>query len=155
MSSLVKGVAVIFGFKGGVNFVVGAAAALRNLFNESGEFSHDFQVDRVQDEDNEYRSLIGSGELFKAKLLFTPRAVAGTNTLANAAASLTPPDMLSTVILGAAAGTGAVDFKLSLANASTWVYVGGWRVAFKKNGVATYELEIERSANNDLSAAVT
>jgi hypothetical protein len=154
MGSAIKGVAVIFGFRGSVNYVVGAVAGLRNLFNESGDFSSDFQTDRVQDEDNDYRTLIGSGELYKAKLMFTPRG-GNANTLTEAAAALNPPDKLSTVILGAAAGGGAVNFRLSLANSSQWVYVGGWRVAFKKNGVATYELDIERSPIYNLSAPVT
>lgn len=141
MASKQTGVAVIFGFPGGVAFT-GAGT----FFNESGEFSHQVQLDEIRDEDNEVRTFIHSGELYEGRLLFTPRAAAGTNTLANAATSLAPPAKGAQVTLS--------SFKLAIANAADWVYVGGWRVAFRKNGVATYELFIKKSPNNDLSAAV-
>jgi hypothetical protein len=157
MASAVSGIAVIFGFKGSIDYKVATVAGLRNLFNQTGEFSDEFTNDMVEDEDNDVRSLIGSRRIYKARLSVIPRAAVGTNTLANAALSLTPPDMLSPVILGAAAGGGAnVDFKLALANSSQWVYVGGWKLALKYNGVASFDLDIMRSgAGYDLSAAVS
>lgn len=144
------GVAVIFGFPGGVSWT-----GIGTLFNESGDFEHNYQLDQVADEDNEVRTLIHSGETYDATLQFTPRAASGSNTITSAAASLAPPAKGATVTLGAAVGGGAVDFKLAIANSTQWVYVGGWRVAFRKNGVATYELKIKRSPNYDLSAAVS
>lgn len=152
MASKQTGVAVIYGFPGGVSWTgIGTAA----FFNESGDFEAPITVDEVRDEDNELRTLIHSGETIDGTLQFTPRAPTGTNTKAAAANSLPPPAPGSKVTLGAAVGGGAVDFALGIANAADWVYVGGWRVAFRKNGVATYELKIRRSRNNDISAAVT
>ena len=139
------GVAVVFGFPGAV-----AWAGIGTLFNESGDFEHAYKLDQVEDEDNEVRTLIHSGETYEATLQFTPRAAVGANTVANAALSLAPPAKGSTVTLG-----GSPNFALAIANSSQWVYVGGWRVSFRKAGVASYELKIKRSPNYDLSAAVT
>jgi hypothetical protein len=150
MASKITGIAVVFGFPGGVAW----AGAIKNLSNEGGDFEHNVQVDEVRDADNELMSLAHSGETYDATLQFTPRAASGTNTLASAAASLAPPEKGAAVTLGQAAGAGAVDFKLAVANSSQWVYVGGWKTAFKKNGVATYELKIKRNPNADISTAV-
>lgn len=150
MASKITGIAVIFGFPGGVSW-----AGIGTLFNEAGTFDHNVIIDEVRDEDNELRSLAHSGETYDATLQFTPRAAAGTNTIANAAASLAPPAKGAAVTLGQAASAGAVDFKLAIANSSQWVYVGGWQVAFRKNGIATYELKIKRNPNYDVSAAVS
>lgn len=149
MASKITGIAVIFGFPGGVSW-----SGIGTLFNEGGTFEHNVIVDEVRDEDNELRSLAHSGETYDATLQFTPRA-GSTNTIANAATSLAPPAKGAAVTLGAAAGAGAVDFKLAIANSAQWVYVGGWRTVFRKNGIATYELKIKRNPNYDVSAAIS
>ncbi len=150
MASKITGIAVIFGFAGGVSWT-----GIGTLVNEGGEFEHNVQVDEVTDEDNEIISLAHSRESYDATLQFTPRAAAGTNTIANAATSLAPPAKGAVVTLGAEAGGGAVNFKLAIANSNQWVYVGGWKTVFKKNGIATYELKIKRNPNKDLSTAVS
>jgi hypothetical protein len=150
MASKITGIAVIFGFAGGVSW-----SGIGTLFNEGGTFEHNVIVDEVRDEDNELRSLAHSGETYDATLQFTPRAATGTNTVTNAATSLAPPAKGAAVTLGAAAVQGAVDFKLAIANSAQWVYVGGWRTVFRKNGIATYELKIKRNPNYDVSATVS
>lgn len=136
--------AVIFGLAGSIS-----ASGIGSFFQESGDFTHDFKVDEVHDGDNEVKSLIASGGMYTGNLLFTPRANANANNIANAAASLEPPAKLAAVTLS--------GFKLASANHGRWVYTGGWKVAFKKDGVATYALKIQCSedANVNLAAAVS
>ncbi len=133
---------MIFGFAGGVAFT-GAGTFIK----QSGEITHQYQLDEIVDDDNEIVTLIHSKEKYEFTFLFTPRAATGTNTLANAAASLEPPAKGAAVTLS--------TFKLASANAADWVYCGDWKLAFDQKGIATYSLKIMRSPNNNLSTAVT
>lgn len=142
MASKQTGVAVVFGFPGNVAFTGSGT-----FFQESGSFEQDIKIDEVRDEDNELRTLIHSGETIEGNLMFTPRAAAGTNTLANAKLSLAPPAKGAQVTL--------TLFALAALNAADWVYVGGWKIDSKKDGVTTYAMKIKRSPNNDISVAVS
>lgn len=144
MASKYTGVAVIFGFPGTVAFT-GSGTFIK----ESGDLEHDVQIDEITDDDNELVTLLHSKESYIFTLLFTPRAASGSSTSrASAKASLAPPAKGAQVTLsGFDSGT--------LVNTSDWVYVGGWKLAFKKNGVASYSLKIRRSPNNDISAQPT
>jgi hypothetical protein len=140
MASNQTGRATIFGFPGSVSWT-----GIGTLYKESGDFSSEFKVDRLMDEDNEPQGLIASGEMYKATLQFTP--VSNGSTLAGARLSLEPPAKLARVTL--------TGFDWSGANSAQWVYTGGWKIAFKKDGIATYSLNIERSPLRDLSTPVS
>jgi len=150
MASKYTGVAVIFGFPGSVSFT-GAGTFIK----ESGDFEQDIQVDEITDDDNELVTLTHSKESFIGTLLFTPRAATGvaSTSLASAKLSLAPPAPGSQVTLSGFSEP-AVPGARKI-NASDWVFVGGWKLAFKKNGVATYAMKIRRSPNNDISAQPT
>jgi hypothetical protein len=141
-TAALTGRATIFGFIGDVSF-----SGIGTLFKESGEFEDDFVLDEVTDDLNDPTTLIGSKRVYNAKLMFTPMAASGgsggTNTLASAASSLAAPAMLAPVTL--------TNFKWCTANSANWVYVGGWKIAFKKNGVATYEMNIRMGVANNLA----
>lgn len=125
------GIAVVYGFNGTVT-----ASGIGSFFNESGDVSVDIKIDEIRNETNDLVGLIHSGETYDATLMFTPK---GT-TLALAKAALAPPAMGSTVALSA--------FQDSTPNVinGNWAYVGGWKIAFKKDGIATYELKLKRGA---------
>jgi hypothetical protein len=142
MASNQTGRATIWGFAGGVSWT-----GIGTLYKESGEFESEFKLDELRDDDNEPQGFIASGELYIARLVFTPVAASGTNTLANAALSLEPPAKLARVTL--------TSFAWAAANSATWVYAGGWKLAFKKDGLASYELMIKNSPLRDLSAPVS
>lgn len=157
MASKQTGIAVVYGCPGTI-VVTGTALV---LFNESASFESNFKVDEVRDEDNELRTLIHSGEVYDATLMFTPRAASGTNTLANAISSLLPPGKGSIVTLslmsrGATEGVGT-GHPMTTAFIATndWVYVGGWKIGHKKDGGTTYEFKIKRNPNFNIGAAVT
>lgn len=143
MAAKLSGRATIFGFAGTVAWTGIATFNTGGYMNESGEFSDDFKLDEVTDEFGDTVTLIGSNRKFKASINFTPVSDTGTNTLADAATSLEPPAMLSPVTFAAAKWATAITLK--------WVYVGNWKLAFKKDGVATYSLDILAHATNDLS----
>ncbi|HWN09769.1 MAG TPA: hypothetical protein VNO50_10960 [Pyrinomonadaceae bacterium] len=148
MPSSQSGIATIFGFPGySVNATDWTWTGIGTLFPQNFEFRDDFKLDILSDQDNEPQTVIASGQLYIAKLNFTPRAAAGTNTIANAKLSLAPPTPIARVTLA--------NFMWAGANSATWFYAGGWRIAFTKDGIATYELEIRKSPNRDLTAAVT
>jgi hypothetical protein len=145
MGSKYTGVAVIQNFAGNVSFV-GAGTFIK----DSGDLEQDIQVDELTDDDNELVSLLHSKESFIFTFLFTPRASIGglSNSLASAKASLAPPTIGAQVTLTSfPAPSGGGDF----INRADWVYVGGFKLAFRKNGVATYAMKIRRSPNNDIS----
>jgi hypothetical protein len=140
MASNQTGRATIFGFAGTISW-----SGIGTLYKESGDFASEFKLDRLMDEDNEPQGFIGSGEMYKAGLLFTP--VSSGSTIAAAKLSLEPPAKLARVTL--------TSFAWATANSATWVYVGGWKIAFKKDGLATYALNIEKSPLRDLSTPVS
>lgn len=143
MPSLQTGIAVVFGFKG---TVAGAGlTGVASFLNESGDVSSDIKVDEIRNEDNDLVGLIHSGEVFDASLTFTPYGTAGAGVNA-LTALLKSPTIGGAVVL--------TNFRSVELNKADWVYVGGWKVAFKKDGVATYELKIKRAANN-ISTAVS
>ena len=146
MASKLTGVAVIFGFRGDIDF-----SGVGTFIKESGDFEHDVQIDELTDDDNELVTLAHSKESITGTLLFTPRsAKSGTagiqQSLASAKASLARPDKGAAVALS--------NFDLAELNTLAWVYVGGWKLAFTKKGMATYSLKIRSSPNNDLSLGV-
>src|SRR6185436_18813817 len=97
MAAKLSGRATIFGFVGVVAWTGIATFNAGGYLNDSGEFSDDFKLDEVMDEFGDTVTLIGSNRKFKASINFTPVADTGTNTLADAATSLEPPEMLSPV----------------------------------------------------------
>ena len=143
MAAKLSGRATIFGFVGVVAWTGIASFNTGGYLNDSGEFSDDFKLDEVMDEFGDTVTLIGSNRKFKASINFTPVADAATNTLADAATSLEPPEMLSAVTFTGAKWASAATLK--------WVYVGNWKLAFKKDGVATYSLDVLAHRTNDLS----
>jgi hypothetical protein len=143
MAAKLSGRATIFGFAGTASWTGVVSFNTGGYLNDSGEFSDDFKLDEVMDEFGDTVTLIGSNRKFKASINFTPVADSGTNTIADAALSLDAPAMLSAVTLA--------SFKWASANTLKWVYVGNWKIAFKKDGVATYSLDILAHATNDLS----
>lgn len=141
MPSVQTGKAVIFGFKGTVSGAgVGGAAS---FLNESGDISNDVKIDEIRNEDNELVGLIHSGQVFDASLTFTPAG----GSISGVTANMTAPTLGGKVTLS--------GFQAVAMNQTDWVYVGGWKMAFKKDGIATYELKIKRSANFDISAVIS
>ena len=140
------GKATVFGFPG---FTGGDISwtGIGTLFPQNFDFNDEFELTELRDQDNEVQTYIASGRIYMAKLNFAPVAASGTNTLDNAKLSLPPPAMLARVTLA--------NFPWAAANTATWVYTGGWRLAFTKNGVATYEMEIRMSPDRDLSVPIT
>jgi hypothetical protein len=140
MSAVLTGRATIFNFAGNVAFT-GAGTFVK----ENGEVMDEFDLKEFTDENDDPMTLVASKQKKRFKFQFTPIAAAGaSNTLANAALSLEPPAMLAAVTL--------TLFKIASMNTATWVYSGGWKLAFKKGDLATYDLEIIRGEANDLSA---
>lgn len=147
MGSKYTGVAVIFGFPGDVAFT-GAGTFIK----ESGDLEHDVQVDELTDDDNELVSLLHSKESYIFTLLFTLRAAKTSaetaKSRASAVASMAGPVKGAQVTLASFdAPAGGGDF----INKADWVYVGGWKLQPKKNGLMQATLKIRRSPNNDIS----
>jgi hypothetical protein len=140
----ITGRATIFGFIGDHSWT-----GIGTLFNESAEISDEFTLTQLKDGDSVTQGLIASDPNRKMRLQFTPVSSSGTNTLANAALSLPAPAPLSRVTL--------TNYKDTTLNHARWVYTGGWKVGLKKDGLATYELEImcSKDSNIDLSAPVS
>lgn len=145
MASSQTGRATVFGFNDGTVAYTGYGALLK----DSGDFSHEFKLDELMDGDNQIVSLVASHGVYKATLTFSPVATTGTNTLANAKLSLEPPAKLARVTLASMAWAGG--------NHARWAYVGGWKISFKKDGIAVYTLDIMCSEDSgvDLSAPVS
>lgn len=144
MASAQRGIAVIFGFAGGIT-----VSGVGTLIQDSGEFDHEFKVAETSTADNELIGLVAHNGRYNANLMFTPRGATGTSTIASARLSLEPPAKLAKVTLA--------TFDWATANHGRWVYVGGWKIAFKKDGTATYSLKISCSedATIDLSTVIT
>ncbi len=141
MASVQTGVATIFGFAGLVSGLSGAVT----FFKESGDVSGDIHIAEVRDEDDELRGLIHSGESWDWDILFTPEGVAATGIAALGAAIVAPTKGAQiTVTL----------CKVTALNTADWVYVGSWKLAFKKDGVLTYACKIKRSPVNNISTPV-
>lgn len=144
-----SGRATIFGFKGGVSWT-----GIGTLFKENGEVVDTFEDIRLKDDFGKTKGKISNDRIFKFKFLFRPVAASGTNTVANARLSLEPPALNAAVTLGG----GGNDFDWSIANNAAsgglkWSYAGGWKLAFTNNGIATYEMEIEASADSTVNLA--
>ena len=149
MASKQTGIAVCFGFPGAVA-IAGIADFLG--FKDSGEFGADHSVDEVVDEDGDAQTLLHHGEKIEGTLNFTPRAKVGTNTNAQAKESLGKPEKGSTVTLSSFAAPATTGDWIN----GTWVYVGGFKAAFSKAGVATYTMKIRRGPDGiNLTTAVT
>ena len=146
MGSKVTGRAAVFGF--GASSTV-SWTGVGTLLKESADITHQYQLDRLHDDDNELVSLAHSGESYKGVLIFTPVAASGTNTLANAKESLLPPVKGSQVTLASWAEPASPG--VHGINKADWVYVGNWKRIGKRGGFWVYQLEIERSPNNDIS----
>lgn len=144
MASKYTGVAVIQNFAGTLSFVGGGT-----FIKDSGDYEIKIQVDEITDDDNEVVTLLHSNEKHEFTFLFTPRAAVGAPTsLASAKLALAPPALgLAITLTGFPVPAGG-DF----INSANWVYVGGFKLAFKKNGVATYSLKIMRHPTNNLAA---
>ena len=143
MASVQTGTAVVFGFPGtftGLNFTA------TTYFKDSGDVSADIKVDEIRNEDNELVGLIHSGESYEITLMMTPQST----SIANAKTMLSPPPMGTAVTLL----NFHDDINFPFINGA-WSYVGGFKVAFKKDGVASYEIKLRRSRNNDISTVIT
>ena len=142
MASIQTGTAVVFGFPGtftGTNFTA------TTYFKDSGDVSADIKVDEIRNEDNELVGLIHSGESYEITLMMTPQST----SLATAKTMLSPPPMGTAITLS----NFHDDSGFSFINGA-WSYVGGFKVAFKKDGVASYEIKLRRSRNNDISTVM-
>ena len=145
MAATQRGRATIFGAAGTTNF---HGAATGTLFNEGYDLESDFQTDELRDEVNDLRGFVGSGEVYRATIRFTPVAAAnGANTIALAKNSLAPPSKMAKLTL--------TGFDNAIFNSTEWVYVGGWRQTGSRNGIATYELRIARGAVYDCSTEIS
>jgi len=147
MASKQTGKAVIFGCAGTITI----ATATITLLNQGADFSANHQVDEIIDEDNEVLGLVHSHELIDATLSFIPvGGVDANNTKAKAKDALVKPSPGDVVALsGFAAPAGGGDWKNK-----NWSYVGGFKTVSRNNGVTTYEMNIRRSPNNDITTAI-
>ena len=139
MASVQTGKAVVYGFPGTVTPTVGIGTFIK----ESGDVSNDIKVDEIRNEDNELVGMIHSGETFEFTLLMTPAA----GTLADAKLCLSPPAKGSVVVLASFHDDSFIN--------GNWTYIGGFKVAFKKDGIATYEMKLKKSAFADITAVMT
>lgn len=142
MASVQTGKAVVFGFPGTATPTV----SIGTFIKDSGDISNDIKVDEIRNEDNELVGMIHSGETFELTLMMTP---IGTG-LANARLSLSPPAKGTIVVLSDFHDDGSAAFING-----NWTYVGGFKVAFKKDGIATYEMKLKKSAFADITAVMT
>ena len=142
MASVQTGRAVVFGFPG----TLGGASFTATYIKDSGDVSADIKVDEIRDEDNELVGLIHSGETYELTLMMTPMST----TLADAKLQLSPPPMGTAITLT----NFHDDTGFAFINA-IWSYVGGFKVAFKKDGIATYEIKLRRSRNNNIATVMT
>lgn len=118
------------------------------LFKQSGEFSDDFEKEELNDDSGAWQGRVSNNRKFMAKLVFTPVAAEGTNTIANAQTSLEPPAMNASVVLA--------GFDWALANSEDglkWMYDGGWKISGKNNGIWSYELNLIASADPEVDIA--
>lgn len=149
MASINTGRATVFGGNGSVA-IAGFASA--TFFTDTTTIEHNYEVSELRDEDNELRGIIHHGEVYRATLLLTPISASGSlDSLTSAKNSMVAPPKGAAVTLAGfkAPASGQI------VNNSDWVYVGGWRLAFTRNGFATYELSIMRNPNHNISTATS
>jgi hypothetical protein len=140
MPQTLTGRATISGFTGGVSFT-----GIGTLFNESYDVAANSTVTELRDGLNKLQGLqFNEGEL-TMQLNFTPVASSGTNTIADAKASLAAPANGAIVTLS--------DFDLASLNHARWAYMGDWKIAGKKDGLATYALSIKCSQDASTNIA--
>jgi hypothetical protein len=142
MASVQTGKAVVFGFPGTLT----GTAFTATYIKDSGDVSADIKVDEIRDEDNELVGLVHSGETYELTLMMTPKS----STMALAKDQLSPPPMGTAITLSGFHD----DSSFAFINA-VWSYVGGFKVAFKKDGIASYEIKLRRSRNNDIATVIT
>lgn len=132
--SIGTGRATIFGFPGGITWTgIGAGT----FFKQSGEFSDEFEKIQVKDDSGKTRLLVACDKLFMGKINWTPVAIVGTNTVANAATMLEPPPEIIQVTLSL--------FTWATANALKWGYWGGWKIGPTNGGITSYDFSIMAS----------
>lgn len=136
MAAVQTGVAVIYGMVG-TDGLTTTVSGFATFIKESADFTNDIKMDEIRDEDNDLVGMVSSGETFEATIMFTPKST----TKALVAAGLTMPVVGATVTLG--------NFPDSVATPiinGSWLYAGGWKLSFKKDGIATYEFKIKRGS---------
>ncbi len=138
----VTGRAVIYGFPGTEGT---GLAGIATFINDSGDISSDIKIDEIRNEANDLVGLVHSGEVFTASMMFTP-ATTAPGTLTALKALLVAPTIGAAVTL--------TLFDSPEMNKTDWVYAGGWKLSFKKDGIATYELKLMRSNAGNIAAAV-
>lgn len=143
MASVQTGTAVVYGFPGTIDNATYFTAT--SYIKESGDVSADIKIDEIRNEDNELVGLIHSGESYELTLTMTPKST----TLALAKNQLSPPPMGTEITLSSFHD----DSVNSFINGN-WSYVGGFKVAFKKDGIASYEIKLRRSKNNNISTVI-
>lgn len=140
MASVQTGTAVVYGFPGSFSGNVFSATYIK----ETGDVSSNIKIDEIRDEDNELVGLVHSGETLEMTLTMTPKST----TLADAKKQLSAPIIGSKVTLA-----NFHDDDVSFINGN-WAYVGGFKVSFKKDGIASYEIKLMRHRTNDIALAI-
>jgi len=150
MASVQTGKAVVFGFPGTFTGTVFAATYIK----ESGDVSSNIKIDEIRDEDNELVGLVHSGETLEMTLMMTPIGTGATGQLANAKDQLSAPVMGSKITLTGFHDDATASPGVPFINGN-WAYVGGFKVAFKKDGIASYEIKLMKHRSNDIALALT
>lgn len=134
------GKATVAGFAGTVSWS-GAGTFYKNTGELSTERKHDILTD---DAGEPQGTITPSHGLQKFKFQFHVQ----TASTATAATALAEPTHPAVVTLS--------SFTLAGVNHARWLVVpGSWRLAFTKDGIATYDLEIECSTNAAVNLAAT
>ncbi len=141
MASVQTGTAVVYGFPGTFTGIVFSATYIK----ESGDITSDIKIDEIRDEDNELVGLVHSGETLDWALTLTPKST----SLALAKEQLAAPLMGSKITLA-----GFHDDATSPFTNGNWAYVGGFKVAFKKDGIASYDIKLKKHRSNDIALAI-
>lgn len=142
MSTVLRGVATVFGIQGGTAAISGAASFTPKMKGQ--EFSHEYDKVPLKDGDNKVLGYAAPDGLIKGKLMWTVTGadIAAAKTALGFAAKLAP------VTLSA--------FDLDSLNHARWIATSS-KPVFSQGDHSTYELEIECSEDSgtDLSTAVT
>lgn len=139
------GRATIAGFAGSVSYTGSAT-----LFKRSGNFKVNTKMTELRDDQDILRGHVAPTAEHEFSLTFTPVAASGTNTIANAQASLEAgPATMAAVTLA--------DFDDSNVNHARWVYMGDWSVTYDATGIASCSMTIKCSADSgiDLATAIS
>ena len=145
MASVQTGTAVVFGFPGTFTGLIFAATYIK----ESGDVTSNIKIDEIRDEDNELVGLVHSGETLEFSLVMTPVGTTLATATTGAQDQLSAPVMGSKITL-----TGFKDDVTSGFINGNWAYVGGFKVAFKKDGIASYEMKLMKHRTNDIALAI-